>query len=130
MTANPPLTGTAPAPRVRVEGTVTTVHADGRFSLALPDGAEAFGRSSGSQLQRLGKFVGHGVIVLGTGATDGTLDADGVLPVQGPFILGACDVPLSTSEAAESAARFASTIGMWPGDESDEQLDALLRDDR
>ncbi len=128
MTANP--TPPASAPRVRIEGTVTAVYADGRFALALPDGTELAGTATGSQLRRLGKLLTCEALVLGVAARDGTLAADGVLPVRGPFVLGAGDSPLSPSESAESAARFRSALGKWPGDETDEQIDALMKDDR
>jgi hypothetical protein len=128
MTANP--TPLADAARVRIEGTVTAVHADGRFTLALPDGSERAGTATGSQLRRLGKFLTSEVLILGVATPDGLLVADGVLPVKGPFILGKGDTPLSASESAEAAARFRSILGKWPGDETDEQIDALLKNDR
>jgi hypothetical protein len=128
MTANP--TPPADTARVRIEGTVTAVCADGRFALALPDGTELAGTATGAQLRRLGKFLTREVLILGVTAPDGTLAADGVLPVHGPFTLGEGDWPLSPSEAAEASARFRSIIGKWPGDETDEQIDAVLKDDR
>src|SRR5436190_236759 len=100
MTANPtptPGAQTPTAPRVRIEGTVAAVHVDGRFALALPDGSELAGTAAGSQLRRLGKFLAREVLVLGVAAPDGTLTADGVLPVRGPFVLGEGDTPLSPS---------------------------------
>jgi hypothetical protein len=128
MTANP--TPPAGPARVRVEGAVTAVHADGRFALALPDGTERAGTATGSQLRRLGKFLTSNVLVLGVTAPDGTLAADGVLPARGPFVLGKGDTPLSPSEAAEAAARFQSIIGKWPGDETDDQIEQLMTGDR
>lgn len=132
MTANPtPPAGPQPAPaRVRIEGTVTAVHAHGQFTLNLVDGKEIAGTATGPQLRRLGKFLGRGVLVLGTEALDGTLVVDGVLPGEGPFILGAGDTPVSPSEQAEMANRLKSVIGTWPGDETDEQIEKALREMR
>ena len=118
--------------RVRVVGRVLSVHADGRFTLALDDGREATGRAADARLMRLARHLGQRMVVLGTGE-ETSIAADGVLPAEGPFRLGSKDMPTTESENAEMSARQGRWTAGWPAapvEESDEKLDTLARDDR
>lgn len=123
MTANPPQPGMPPAPRVRVEGTVTAVHADGRFTLALSDGNEMTGTAPGDQLRTLGRSITARVLVLGVNR-DGVFVSDGVVPLDAPV-----GRHLSETEISEFVSRARRAT---PGESeaTEDEMDALIRDDR
>lgn len=124
MTANPPpQPGTPPSHHVRVEGTVAAVHADGRFTLALPDGQVIAGTAPRDQLRSLGRAVAERVLVLGVDQ-GGVLVADGVVPLDTPS-----GRRLSVTEIAEHVERARAVTGDTP-EATEEVMDAMMRDDR
>jgi hypothetical protein len=134
---NHPPSGDAPAspPRVRVEGVLDVVRAsDGTFLLRLADGRSIPGRLVGPRIASLAGVIGRLLLVFGTGqfGPSGELErieADGFIPNDGQlWTVSPDDLPFSEDVEKERAQRLAATIGTWPGDETDEQIEQALRE--
>lgn len=131
-------TATSPnngAPRVRVEGTLDVVRAsDASFILRLDDGRELSGRLVRGSIAGLGRVLGRHLIMFGTarGDTSNAVDefeADGFIPNDGqPWILLPDDLPLSSDVVQEQGRRLKQAVGTWPGDETDEEVERIVRE--
>ncbi len=130
MTPPPPTTK-----RVRLEGTLDLVRAsDSSFLLVLADGRAVPGTLVGRPISSLARELGRVLLVFGTGhfGAAGELErveADGYIPNDGqPWTVSASDPPVSEEVHQELVRRFRATIGKWPGDETDEQINAALEE--
>lgn len=134
---------TPPRPqRVRLVGKLARVHTDTRaFDLVLDDGHQIAGKLPADDPSGAAGLIDRRVLVLGT-ATYGTsgnllhLDADeiGVASDEGACF-SAVPQPVSPSFDLDDVLReqrhkrgLSAIIGQWPGDESDEEVAAALRE--
>ena len=109
-----PATPSAVAPRrIRLVGQVTEVRADGSFILRTSDGRMWMGRVSSNRLRRLAGLLGRSAIIFGKASDEGNVDADGVLPAEGPFSIQVEELPHSPEEASELAERFKTVFGAF-----------------
>ncbi len=118
-----------------MEGVLDAVQAsNASFILRMPDARVLSGRFIGRSIHGLARVLGRPLIVFGNGwlGTSGQLEgveADGFLPSDGKlWILSPDDLPLSDEVAREMASRFASVVGTWPGDETDEEIEQALKE--
>ena len=105
---------------------MTAVHADGRFTLALPDGRALSGIATGGQIRRLGCLIGCPTLALGVVAADGTLAVDGVMPVTPNSGSGH---QYSQSELTEMFTNNHAATQTRP-EATEEEMDAMIKDDR
>jgi hypothetical protein len=136
MTTDPsPPQSPASSSRVRLEGTLDMVQAsDSSFRLVLADGRTIPGKLVRGPITSLARVLGRRLLVFGTGkfGPAGELEwveADGFLPNDGEsWTVSATDPPVSDEVREELARRLRSVIGKWPGDETDEQINAALEE--
>ncbi len=136
MTSNPTLMK-APASlsRDRLEGTLDMVQAtDSSFRFRMEDGRAIPGHLIGRPIITLAKVLGRRLLAFGTGQfnTAGELERlemDSFIPNDGqPWSVSSEDMPLSEEVRMEQAQRLRAVIGIWPGDETDEQINAALEE--
>jgi hypothetical protein len=121
--------------RIRLEGILDVVKAsDSSFSLQLADGRSIPGCLVGRPITSLARVLGRHLLVFGTGhyGTTGELErieADSFIPNDGkPWGISTDDLPFSEEVKEEQARRLRAVMGMWPGDETDEQINAALEE--
>jgi hypothetical protein len=132
-----------PAPRrSRVVGTLDMIRASSdSFALRLDDGSELRGGLLGGDVRDLGDLFGERVLVLGTAffrASGGILriDAEAVAPAVGePAIWSRAPRPRPRGFDASIVrvpqgprSGLHAIVGKWPGEETDEQIEAALRE--
>lgn len=143
MTAVDHLIRSTPEPqRARVSGTLDTIrHSDRMFTLLLEGGKAAKGIAEGVAAAQLAELFGQSVVVSGTAVfrPSGSLlriEAEAVEPAGSDSAAWArVPVPLFQVMDAPSFRQpqgprsgVNAIIGRWPGDESDEEIAAALRE--
>src|SRR5205823_2230641 len=99
-----------------------------------PDGRSIACRLVGYPIQGLARLLGRRLVVFGTGrfgpgGEEQGIEADGFLPNDGQlWIRSASEPPLSDEVSAELARRRRLAAGTWPGDETDEEIAAALKE--
>jgi hypothetical protein len=109
---------------------------DSSFRLLLTDGRALPGRLAGYPILPLARLLGRPLLVFGTGryGPGGELEgieADGFMPNDGePWTMSASDPPLPRDVGEERARRLKDALARWtwPGDETDDQLAAALKE--
>jgi hypothetical protein len=121
--------------RVRLEGTLDMVQAsDSNFRFRLDDGRIIPGQLVGRPIITLAKVLGRRLLVFGTGhfTTAGEMERiemDSFIPNDGqPWTISSEDMPLSEEVRMEQARRLRASMDRWPGDETDEQIEAALKE--
>jgi hypothetical protein len=128
-----------PSRRVRIAGQLETIrHSDCRFVLILPNGARVAGTAVDLGTEALRGAFGKQVLIQGVAdfrpsgnvlrinaekveeGTDADLKVFGTIPRP-------LSAPVPTTRAAGKGG-FEAIFGQWPGDETDEQLFAQLRE--
>lgn len=134
---------TTPHPqRTRVSGTLDTIrHSDRMFTLLFDDGKAVKGIAEGVAAEQLAHLFGQRVVVTGTAVfrPSGTLlriEADAIEPagadaavwarVPAPLFRELDMTDLRQPQGLRSGVN--AIIGRWPGDESDEEIEAALRE--
>jgi hypothetical protein len=134
---------TTPEPqRTRVAGTLDTIrHSDRMFTLLVDDGKAVKGIADGFAAGQLANLFGQSVTVAGTAffRPSGSLlriDADSIDPagpeaavwarVPAPLFRDADVTTLRQPQGMRSGVN--AIIGQWPGDETEEELAAALRE--
>ena len=85
-------------------------------------------------MSSLARLLGRTLLVFGTGhfsAADEVerIEADSFIPNDGqPWTVTSEDLPFSEEVRAEQARRLRASMGRWPGDETDEQINAALEE--
>lgn len=133
---------TPEAQRTRVSGTLDTIrHSDRMFTLVLDDGKALKGIAEGLAAQQLAQLFGEQVIVSGTAVfrASGALlriEAESVEPA-GPDAAVWARTPTPLFRVMDSAtlrqpqgprSGVNAVVGRWPGDETDEEIAAALRE--
>jgi hypothetical protein len=120
---------------VRLEGTLDMVQAsDNSFRLRLEDGRTIAGHLVGRPIITLGKVLGRRLLVFGTGQFNAAgeverVEMDSFIPNDGqPWTVNSDDLPISEEVKKEQAVRLRAVMGCWPGDETDEQINAALEE--
>jgi hypothetical protein len=134
---------TTPEPqRARVSGMLDTIrHSDRMFTLLVDDGKAVKGIAEGLAAEQLADLFGQRVVVAGTAVfrPSGSLlriEADSVdaagaeaavwARVPGPLFPGLDMTALRQPQGSKSGVN--AIIGRWPGEESDEEIAAALRE--
>ena len=127
----------------RIAATLDSVSTDGRsFTLALPDGEIVHGTIVREEIESIAEHVGSEVLVLGYAHFDETgqflrIDAkEFVAACESDRFFACVPKPRLQSFADEESHRQPQTSttgvnaiwGKWPGDETDEELRALLKE--
>jgi hypothetical protein len=118
-----------------VEGTLDMVQAsDSSFRLLLADGRTISGRLVGRPMISLARLLGRRLLVFGSGRFGPAgelegIEADSFIPNDGqPWTVTSEDLPFSEEVRKEQARRLRASMGNWPGDETDEQIEAALKE--
>ncbi|MEL7500597.1 MAG: hypothetical protein AAFN77_23595 [Planctomycetota bacterium] len=133
--------GTPSPNRVRVVGMLDMIRASTEaFAIKLDDGQEVAGVVSGGEVKGLPDLFQQRVLVLGMAVyrPSGSLlriDAEQVSAANGePSLWSRMPAPTKRKTDRTNIVQFqgpksglAAIIGKWPGDESDEDIDAALR---
>lgn len=143
MTAVDRLIRSTPEPqRTRVAGRLDTIrHSDRMFTLLMNDGKAVRGIAEGVATGQLAHLFGEGVVVSGNAVFRASgsllrLEADGIDPA-GPDAAVWARVPTPLFRTMETAglrqpqgprSGVNAVIGRWPGEESDEEIAAALRE--
>jgi hypothetical protein len=134
---------TTPVPqRTRVAGTLDTIrHSDRMFTLLLEEGKAVKGIADGMAAEQLAQLFGQTVTVAGTAVfrPSGALlrvEADAIEPAgaeasiwaRAPLpLLGGMDTPaLRQPQGLRSGVN--AIVGRWPGEETEEEIAAALRE--
>jgi hypothetical protein len=126
--------------RVRVAGTLDMVRASNQtFALLLPDGSEVRGTLLEGDMADLAKLLRSPILIFGSACfrPSGRLlrvDVDEFRPAAEadqffaklPKPLGRSRRKYSRHDAEKMGRDLKSIIGKWPGDETDEQIEAAL----
>lgn len=124
-------TNTSPpssAERVRLEGVLHMVDADGKFILRLHDGRTVSGCLVGRPVAGLAGVLGRKIIMFGVERFDlagelEEIEVNGFLPNDGQlWARQASEPPLTEEVAQEMCRRQRKLLGAWPGDETDAEL--------
>jgi hypothetical protein len=134
---------TTPSPqRTLVSGTLDTIrHSDGMFTLLMDGGKAVKGIADGVAAGQLAQLFGQQVVVAGTAVfrPSGALlrvEAAAIDPADpGEAIWGKVPRPLFSGQDSSALRQpqgmrsgVNATIGQWPGEESDEEIVAALRE--
>jgi hypothetical protein len=107
---------------------------DSSFRLVLADGRTIPGQLIGRPTITLAKVLGRRLLVFGTGQFNSAgeverVEMDSFIPNDGqPWTVNSDDMPVSDEVAMEQARRLRAVMGTWPGDETDEQINAALEE--
>lgn len=128
--------------RTRVSGTLDTIrHSDRMFTLVLDGGKSAKGISEGVTAEQLAELFGRNVVVSGTAVFRAygallRIEAETIEPagsdaavwarIPAPLFHGMDMAALRQPQGLRSGVN--AVIGRWPGDESEEEIAAALRE--
>ena len=130
--------------KVRIAGALDALrHSNRTFEIRIQEGEVVRGilASEAGEVAELGPRLGSNVVVTGTAKFRPSgrllrLDADSIAPVEGDISLWSVPprpllavLPTADLRYPQGSRSGASAIfGQWPGDESDEEVEALLRE--
>jgi hypothetical protein len=134
---------TPPSRRVRVAGLLDAIrHSDRRFILVLSDGSNVTGIAEGVEDRHLSGLWGKEAVVSGLAVfrPSGALlriEADRIEPAKPSDMQTWSEVPQPLRSEIDSRALHKpqgprsgvnAILGKWPGDETDDEIDALLEE--